>query len=66
MKANQRYQLSIENLPTFPSRKNTKNNGKTQNPVASPTPHNLAKKFGRPCEIQNIYLDFASFLELPP
>jgi hypothetical protein len=37
-----------------------------QNPLAPPTPNNLAKEFGHPYEIQNIYLDFASFPKLPP
>jgi hypothetical protein len=39
MRTNQRYQLLAENLPTLPSWKNTKYNGKTQNVLASPTPN---------------------------
>jgi hypothetical protein len=67
MKTSQRYQLPAENLTTPLHEKTPETMEKPKKtPLASPTPNNPAKEFGHPHEIQDVYLDFASFSQLPP
>jgi len=40
--------------------------GNPKTPLASSTPNNPTKEFGHLHEIQNIYLDLASFPQFPP
>jgi hypothetical protein len=66
MKTNQRYQLPLENLPTSLHEKTLETMEKPKTPLTSPIPNNPTKEFGNLHEIQDIYLDFASFPQFPP
>jgi hypothetical protein len=62
-----KVQLLAENLTTSLHEKTPKTMEKPKKtPLASPTPNNPTKEFGHPHEIQDVYLDFASFPQLPP
>jgi hypothetical protein len=66
MQTNQEYQLLAENLPSSLHANTPETIEKPKTPLASQTPNNPTKEFWHPHEIKDVYLDFASFPQLPP
>jgi hypothetical protein len=62
----QRYQLPAEYLPASLHEKTPDIMEKPKTPLASKTPNNPTKEFWHLHGIQDVFLDFASFPQLPP